>query len=330
MDFQDYYAVLGVAKTATDKEIKSAYRKLARKYHPDVNTGNKEAEETFKRINEANEVLSDPEKRKRYDELGAHWKEYEQWQRANPGKEPPSGVFTGPAAAAGGQPGGSRYRTMNPEDLEDLFGGEGFSPFFERFFESEGGRRGRARQPRQVRGQDLVQPVAITLDEAFAGTTRILEIAGESAPRRLEAKIPAGVDTGSTVRLAGQGGPGLNGGPPGDLYLEIEVMPNSRFDRRGSDLHTRARAPLSVDLLGGEIPVPTIGGKRVMLKIPAETEDGRIFRLKGQGMPVLNSPSVRGDLLVEVHVDIPRKLSGRQRELIEEFARSRQEAEESR
>lgn len=334
MDFQDYYAVLGVPKTATEKEIKTAYRKLARQHHPDVNPGNTVSEERFKLINEANEVLSDPEKRKKYDELGAHWKEYEQWQRANPGKEPPPGFFTqGGFAGAGrqaqGQQGGFRSQTMSQEDLEDLFGGEGFSPFFDQFF-AGGGGRGRARQPRPRRGQDLIQPVAITLEEAFNGTTRILEIAGENAPRRLEAKIPAGVETGSTVRLAGQGGPGLNGGSPGDLYLEIEVLPNANFERRGSDLHTKARAPLSIDLLGGEIPVGTITGKRIMLKIPAETEDGRVFRLKGQGMPVLNSPNVRGDLFVEVHVEVPRHLSDRERELIEEFARLRQENAMSR
>jgi curved DNA-binding protein len=319
LDFQDYYAVLGVAKTASEKEIKSAYRKLARKYHPDVNAGNKEAEEKFKVVNEAYEVLSDPEKRKKYDELGTHWKEYEQWQRANPGQEPPPGFFErggfGQAAGAGrGRTGGFEYRTMNPEDLEDLFGGEGFSPFFEQFFGGGGaGGRTRTRQPRAIRGQDLVQPVAISLEEAFNGTTRILEIAGEKGPRRLEAKIPPGVETGSTVRLAGQGGPGLNGGPPGDLFLEIEVLPNATFERRGSDLYTKAHAPLSADLLGGEIPVPTITGKRVMLKIPAETEDGRVFRLKGQGMPVLNTPTVRGDLFAEVHVDIPRNLTARER-----------------
>lgn len=330
LDFQDYYAVLGVPKTASEKEIKTAYRKLARKYHPDVNAGNKEAEEKFKLVNEANEVLSDPEKRKKYDELGAHWKEYEQWKRANPGKEPPPGFFEGATyAGAGARTGGFQYQTMSPEDLEDLFGGAGgFSPFFEQFF--GGGPRTRTRQPRPVAGQDLIQPVSITLEEAFNGTTRLLEIAGQGGPRRIEAKVPAGVQTGSTVRLAGQGGPGMNGGPPGDLYLEIAVLPNAAFERRGSDLHTKARVPLSIDLLGGEIPVPTITGKRIMLKIPPETEDGRVIRLRGQGMPVLNSPQVRGDLFVEVHVEIPRNLTDREKELLHEFANLRQEQVMSR
>jgi curved DNA-binding protein len=322
LDFQDYYAVLGVPKTASEKEIKSAYRKLARKYHPDVNKGNKEAEEKFKAINEANEVLSDPEKRKKYDELGAHWKEYEQWQRANPGKEPPPGAFGGAPFGRefAGQPGGFQYRTVNPEDLNDLFGAESpFSDFFQSYF---GGGQPRARGPR--RGRDLAESVSVTLEEAFHGTTRLLQIQGPAGTRRIEAKIPPGVETGSTVRLAGQGEPGANGGAAGDLYLEVNVLPNPRFERRGADLHGQARVPLTTSLLGGEAPVPTLTG-RVMLRIPPETEDGRVFRLRGQGMPVLSSPGTRGDLLVEVHLDIPRNLTEREKELIQQLARAREE-----
>ncbi len=328
MDYKDYYAVLGVPKTASEKEIKAAYRKLARKYHPDVNPGNKEAEERFKAANEAYEVLSDTEKRKKYDELGPRWGEYEAWQRAHPGETPPEGAFEpggfggapgGFGGFGGGRPGGfSSFRTSRAEDLNDLFGTESpYSDFFGTFF---GG--GRPRGPR--RGQDLVQPVAITLEEALRGTTRTIEIPSAGGVRRIEARIPPGVDTGTTIRLAGQGAPGENGGPPGDLFLEIEVLPNPRFERRGADLHSTFRAPLTTMLLGGEVEVPTLTGK-VALKIPPETDDGRVFRLRGQGMPVSGSPNERGSLLVEVHVEVPRHLTERERTLIRELAAARSE-----
>lgn len=333
MDYQDYYATLGVSKTASDKDIKSAYRKLARKYHPDVNANNKEAEEKFKTVNEAYEVLSDPEKRKKYDELGVHWKEYEAWQRAHPGEEPPPGIFG--QQGFGGQSGGAQrqYRTVRPEEFEELFGNQEapFSDFFGRFFGGGGGGaggRGFARGP--MRGQDLAQPVQITLEEALNGATRVIQLAGPQGTHRIEAKIPPGVETGSTVRLVGQGEPGINGGPAGDLYLEIEVAPNPRFERKGADLYTETRVPLAVDLLGGEIAVATLGGKQVMLKVPPETEDGRKFRLRGLGMPRLNSPSQRGDLYVEVHVEIPRNLTDRERDLLRQFARAQEEAAAAR
>jgi curved DNA-binding protein len=321
LDFQDYYALLGVPRTASEKELKSAYRKLARKYHPDVNPGKKDAEESFKAINEAYEVLSDPEKRKLYDELGAHWKEYEAWQQAHPGEKPPPaeafrrGGF-GTAGAPGG--GGFSYRTTRPEDLRDLFGSEEpYSDFFGSLF-----GRGAPRGPR--RGQDLVQPVPISLEEALRGTTRLLEVPGPDGPRRIEAKIPAGADTGTMVRLAGQGEPGANGGPAGDLYLEVEVQSDPRFERRGADLYSKIRIPLTTALLGGEAEVPTLTG-RVALKIPPETEDGRVFRLRGQGLPMSGNATERGSLFAEAHVEIPRQLSDKERELIRELARHRGE-----
>ena len=321
MDYQDYYAVLGVPRTATEKDIKTAYRKLARKYHPDVNRDNKEAEEKFKGINEAYEVLSDPAKRKRYDELGANWKEYEAWQRAHPGEEPPEFAFGRGGAGVGGQPGagGFEFRTTRPEDLNDLFGTDSpYSDFFGRFF-------GGARRPRgPMRGQDLIQPVPITLEEALRGTTRLLEVPAAGGVRRVEARIPPGVTTGTTIRLAGQGAPGENGGPPGDLYLEIEELPNPRFERRGADLHSKLRVPLATTLLGGEVEVPTLTG-RVALRIPPETEDGRVFRLRGQGMPLANNPAERGNLLVETHVEIPHGLTEREKDLVRELARGREE-----
>jgi DnaJ-class molecular chaperone len=323
MEFQDYYAILGVPKTATDKEIRTAYRKLARQYHPDVNPGNKEAEERFKRINEAYEVLSNPERRKLYDQLGARWKEYEQWERARTA----AGASASPeefARAMGGGvgPEGVRYeyRTASEEDLRDLFGEESpFSDFFEAFF-GRGARAGRTPRPRP--GGDIEQPVEIGLDEAYRGATRLLTLQmPDGQTRRLEVKIPPGVTNGSRVRIAGQGLPGQAGGPPGDLYLLISVRPDPRFERRGNDLLHRLSVPLATLLLGGEAQVPTPDGRRLALTIPAGTPDGRIFRLRGQGMPVLGQPERHGDLLVEVHARLPERLTPRQRALLEEFAR---------
>ena len=324
MEFQDYYATLGVPRTATEKEIRSAYRKLARKFHPDVNPGNKEAEERFKTINEAYEVLSDPEKRKKYDELGSRWKEYESYQRAQA------------AAAAAGQPqqpfdfadsgaGGTRYqyRTASPEDLQDLFGdNEPFSDFFQTFFRGDAsGSRG-TRTPRPRRGQDVEYATEVSLAEAYRGTTRSLELQlPDGQTKRIEVKIPPGVTDGSRVRVAGQGSPGRNGGPGGDLYIVTTIAADARFQRDGDDLHTRVSAPLHIMLLGGEVHVPTPDGRRLALRVPANTQDGKSFRLRGQGMPHLGQPDRRGDLHAEVHVRLPERLSARQRELLEEFVR---------
>jgi curved DNA-binding protein len=308
MEFQDYYALLGVPKTASEKEIRSAYRKLARQFHPDVNPGNPEAEAKFKQINEAYEVLSDPEKRKKYDQLGARWKEY--------GAQPP------PAD-------GRRYeyRTARPEDLEDLFGeSEPFSDFFETFFGSGGAGQTRTsgqRAPRPRRGGDLEYPIEITLAEAYKGTARTLELqTPDGETRRLEVKIPPGVTEGSRVRVAGQGSPGRNGGPAGDLYLVTTIRPDSRFERDGDDLRTRVWAPFTTLLLGGEVQVPTPDGRRLALKIPAGTQDGKLFRLRGQGMPHVGQPDRRGDLHVEVHARLPERLTERQRELLQEFTQA--------
>jgi curved DNA-binding protein len=304
--FKDYYAILGVPKTATEKEIRSAYRKLARQHHPDVNPGDKDAERRFKEINEAHEVLSDPEKRRKYDQLGPNWR-----SQAAPGRPP-------------GGPGGVQYeyRTVTPEDLEDLFGDR--EPYSDFFYDLFGGRRARAGP---ARGEDLAAEVEVSLEEAFHGATRTLELgdSGPSArPRRLEVKIPPGVDTGSRVRLAGQGGPGRAGGPNGDLYLVVTVRPHPRFRREGADLYVRTEAPFTAMALGGEVEVPTLTG-RVMLRLPAGTADGRQFRLAGQGMPPVGGGG-RGDLYAEVHAAVPSQLSPRERELLEELARLRRPA----
>ena len=322
MEYKDYYKILGVNKNATEKEIRDAFRRLARKYHPDVNPGDKEAEAKFKEINEAYEVLSDPEKRKRYDQLGANWKYYEQWQKA--GGTASGEPFDWSRFGFGGAPGGVHYeyRRVEPEDLGDIFGGDMFSDFFRRFFGDLGARttRSRARAPR---GRNLEQPVEITLEEAFAGTTRIIQVTDASGRvRRLEVKIPAGVQEGSRVRVAGQGEASPYGGPAGDLELIVHILPHPTFERKGDDLYTKISVPLTTAILGGEVEVPTLKG-RVLLKIPSETQNGRVFRLRGQGMPRLNDPTVRGDLYAEVKVVLPEGLSPRERELFEELARLR-------
>ena len=327
MEFQDYYAVLGVAKTATEKQIRTAYRKLARQHHPDVNPGDREAEERFKQINEAYEVLSDPDKRKKYDEVGSRWREYEQWQQAQGagGAQPSDWEGFGSQGAGGVR---YEYRTVDSEDLRDMFGDASpFSDFFESMFgegdRTQPGRRGRtARAARPRAGTDLEQPVEVTLADAYRGTTLQLEMrAADGKTRRLEVRIPAGVRTGSRVRVSGQGGPGQGGAPAGDIYLVVTVALDPRFERRGDDLHTQVRAPLETLLLGGEVRVPTPDGRTLALSIPSGTQDGRVFRLRGQGMPRLGAASVRGDLHAEVHARLPERLSRHQRELIEEFAR---------
>jgi len=312
MEYKDYYRILGVDRNATEKEIKQAYRRLARKYHPDVNPGDKEAEERFKEINEAYEVLSDPEKRRKYDQLGASW---QQWQRmgGNPRDFDWSQWFSRE------WPGGRVH--VEYGDLGDLFGEGIFSDFFRAIF-GDVGTRPRARwweaRPRYARGQDYEQPVEISLEEAFRGTKRVLEKDG----RRLEVTIPPGVKTGSRVRIAGQGGPGVGGGRPGDLYLKVTVLPHPIFKRQGDDLHCEVPVDLYTAVLGGEVRVPTLEGD-VMLKIPPGTQGGQTFRLRGKGMPNLRNPRQRGDLYVKVQVQVPQNLSQRERELFRELAKRR-------
>ncbi|MFL7810541.1 MAG: DnaJ domain-containing protein, partial [Anaerolineae bacterium] len=241
MDYKDYYDTLGVSRDASEKEIKSAFRKLARKHHPDVNPGDPQAEERFKEINEAYEVLSDPEKREKYNRLGSDW---QRWQQAGQPGDFDWGRYTA------GAPGGVNVRYGTPEDLEDIFGGGGaFSDFFSQIFGGAGGgmpggARGRPGgfqyEVRPQRGRDYEQPIDISLQEAFTGTTRILQRDGQ----RLEVQIPAGAKTGTRVRMAGEGAPGPAGGPSGDLYLRVNVMDDPRFERRDDDLYTTVTTDL--------------------------------------------------------------------------------------
>lgn len=317
MEYKDYYKILGVTKDATEKDIKTAYRRLARKLHPDVNPNDKSAAEKFKEVNEAYEVLSDAEKRKKYDTLGANWKQYEQYQRA--GNQAP---FTWDSAGGGGG-GGSTYRTVTPEEMEDLFGGAGgFSDFFRTFFGGAGGydvRGGGARTGMSMRGRDLEQPVQITLEEAYHGTKRLLQKDG----KKIEVDIKPGVRTGSRVRLAGQGMEGMGEGPAGDLFLNIEVLPARNFERDGDELRVEVPVDLYTMILGGEAKVPTLKGTSLMLKIPPETQNGKTFRLAGKGMPKVNDPKSFGDLYATLRVQLPDKVSKKEKELFEQLAELR-------
>jgi DnaJ-class molecular chaperone len=294
--FKDYYATLGVPRTATDKEIRAAFRKLARTHHPDVNQGDKAAEDRFKEINEANEVLGDPEKRKKYDELGPRWQEYEQWERA--GKP-------GPNPFSGGD--GFGYRTVSPDELEGMFGNRApFSDFFQQFFGGEPEASGAPRPRRRVsrRGQDVQGDAEISLEDAYNGSALTVDLSSAEGPRRVEVKIPAGINDGARVRASGQGSSGRGGGPRGDLFIRVHIRPHAAFTRTGHDLAVRVPTPLATALAGGTVQVPTLRGTTAQLSIPAGTQNGSRLRLRGLGMPRLHGEG-SGDLLATVDVRLP-------------------------
>jgi len=291
MEFQDYYETLGISKNASDKEIKVAYRRLARQYHPDVNPDDTQAETRFKQINEAYEVLGDPKKRASYDQLGANW---HRWQKSGQ----PGGFDWASWANTDGQP----VDVHVADNFEDMFGGGGsFSDFFSGIFGggSTGARRTRSYQyqSRPQTGQDIEQDVEISLAEAYRGTTRLLRL---EKGRRLEVKIPAGAKTGVKVRVRGEGRPGLGNGQTGDLYLKVTVADDARFERQEDDLYT------------------TVPGD-VKLKIPAGSQNGQSFRLRGKGMPNLRHKNSPGDLYAKLDVRLPTNLSARQQELFEQL-----------
>lgn len=311
MDYKDYYKILGVPRDADGAAIKKAYRKLARQYHPDMNPDNPQAEAKFKELNEANEVLSDPEKRAKYDQLGAS---YQQWQRG--GGAPGGFDWSQWVSGTPGQ-GGIHFEYASNDNL--------FSEFFQSIFGSApfGGRGGQgvdfdnlfggARQPRQsrrVQSQDLDTEVAITLEEAYHGTTRLLSKGG----RRLQVKIPRGARTGTKVRIAGEG---MTEG--GDLYLRVTVSDDQRFERRDDDLYENVTINLYTAVLGGDVQVPTMTGK-VTLKINPGTQPGQLIRLRGKGMPRLRKPDEAGDLYARVDVEIPKDLTAKERALFRELA----------
>lgn len=307
MEFKDYYKILGVDKNASKEEIKKAYRKLALKYHPDRNPDDKTAEEKFKEVTEAHEVLSDPEKRKKYDTLGANWKQYE---RAGA-----QGGFDFSNFNRGAQ-GGSSYHFHG--DFEDLFNNlGGFSDFFTSFF--GGGRRtggfgsqfrtsqNRTRQ-RATKGQDAEAQLEISLYDAFFGTEKQISVNG----RNLKIKIPKGAKDGKKLRLKSQGTQGTFGGQRGDLYLKLQIKNDPNFERDGDNLLTELPVDVYTALTGGEKQVVTIDGKKINLKIPEGTDSGKKFRLKGLGMP--DGKGGRGDLYVIIKIKIPKKLSQKQKD----------------
>lgn len=323
MKYKDYYDVLGVDRHASESDIKQAFRRLARQWHPDVNPDDHQAEEKFKEINEAYEVLGDPEKRAKYDRLGHSWS---QWQHAGGD----AGQYDWAQWFSGAPTGG---RASWGGDLGDLFGGGGrgaFSDFYKALFGGMGSGRattyGDIFGPRGAdraygaasRSRDAEGSVTITLEEALSGTTRTLERGG----RRIRVTIPPGVRTGSKVRIAGEGHAGTTGGSQGDLYLNISVEPHSQFERDGDDLRCDVDVDLYTAVLGGPVQVSTLSGD-VTLKIPAGTQGGQVFRLRGKGMPNLRRPGQRGSLLATVEVRVPEQLSARERELFTELAHIR-------
>ena len=327
---EDLYSLLGVKRDASEKEIRSAYRRLARQLHPDVNPGNDAAEARFKSINAAYEVLSDAEKRKKYDRYGDQWQhgdEIEAMRRQR-------------AGAAHGQGGPGDGTTFTFEgDLGDLFGGRGGGAAGGGMFDSLF-----RRAPSRQRGQDLEHAVRVSLDEAYAGTTRTIELrataeacatcggtgqlAGATchvcrgtgstgASRRVEVRVPAGVADGARIRVAGKGGPGANGGAPGDLFLRVQVSTHPVFERRGDDLHVTVDVPVADAALGGEVKVPTLKGRSLALRVPAGTQGGRVLRLAGQGMP--RAGGGFGDLFATVRLTLPAPMTDEQRALFEQL-----------
>jgi len=318
----DYYKTLGVDRKTSDKEIKQAYRRLARKHHPDLNPDDKQAESRFKEINAAYQVLSDPEKRKKYDQYGDQWEYADQFARAG-GQE---------RVRWDSGKGGTAFEYGDIGDfgdiLSNLFGGSAARP---------GMRRG------PQRGQDVESTIQVTLEEAYHGSTRLIQLqtgelcsscggtgrvgnrtctacsgAGSRiSPRRLEVKIPVGVKDGSRIRIAGEGGPGHAGGGRGDLYLMVKLVPHRLFERKGDDLYADAPVPLATAMLGGEIMLPTLNGN-LSLKIPAETQNGKVFRLAGKGMPGLGGKKY-GSLLARAKVVLPTDLTEEERKLFEKL-----------
>jgi len=301
MDFIDYYKVLGVNKNATEKEIKSAYRKLARKYHPDVNPNDAEAKKKFQQINEANEVLSDPEKRKKYDQYGKDWKHSEEFEKAR-----------------------QQQRTRRPQ-TEDVFSGGGFtgggfsggdfSDFFESMFGNE--RSGRSSNIK-FRGQDYNAELRLSLRDAYNTHQQTLSVNGKN----IRITIPAGIENGQTIRIKGHGGPGVNGGPNGDLYIKFHIAHDPEFRREGDNLYTTSDLELYVAVLGGEIMIDTIDGK-LKVNVNPETQNGTRIRLKGKGFPVYKKEGEFGDLYVTYSIKIPTALSDKEKELFKELSKLR-------
>ncbi len=326
MEFKDYYSTLGVAKTATEKEIKGAYRKLARKFHPDVNPGDKVAESKFKEINEAYEVLGDPEKRKKYDELGANWRMYEQ-AGAQGGANPFAGGWNVNMGGSGGQGG---FRTMTQDEMEEMFGDENpFSDFFTTFFGGGGfGRDAGSAHRWSVLAEAGIARVGTSSTRSSSVsmtpiTARhdVWRLNHDGQSRTVDVRIPAGVGDGSRVRITGEGEQGGGGGKSGDLYLRVRLAPHPVFERKGRDLYVKVPVTVTTAVLGGEAEVQTLAGKPARLRIPALTQNGQVFRLKGYGMPAVGKSEDKGDLYARIEAQLPTAVTEREREHWEALAK---------
>jgi curved DNA-binding protein len=296
MPFIDYYKILGIDKTATPKDIKNAYRKLARKYHPDLNPNDKDAKKNFQQINEANEVLSDPEKRRKYDQYGNDWKHAEEFEKANQYREQSSNSR------------GARYSGAQTDS--------DFSSFFESMFGGATGA-GRSRQVK-YRGEDYNAELHLDLIDAYKTHKQTLTVNGG----KIRITIPAGIENGQTIKIAGHGGPGINGGPNGDLYITFSIANHATIKRLGNDLYATADLDLYTAVLGGEITIDTLNGK-VKLKVKPETQNGSKVKLKGKGFPVYKNEGQFGDLYVTYSIKIPTNLTDQQKVLFTELSKSR-------
>lgn len=305
MDYKDYYKILGVEKTATPEQIKKAYRKLARQHHPDVNPNNPEAEQRFKEVNEANEVLSDPEKRQKYDQLGADWQRYQQAGSRGGG---------GFDWSQYGQPGGGGFSGRGP------FGDEAdFSDFFSSIFGNMGGERGGNTRARA--GQDYQAELELSLEEAYHGGPRTLTV----NDRKLRITIQPGVEDGQTIRLRDQGAPGRNGGPSGSLYITLRLKPDARYTRTGADLTMDVPVSVYTAALGGEQQIDTLSGP-VKITIKPETPNGTRLRLRGKGFPVYRQPGQFGDLYLRLTLTLPQPLTEPEKDLFRQLAALRKSA----
>lgn len=307
MDFIDYYSVLGVPKTASDDDIKKAYRKLARKHHPDLNPNDAEANKKFQQINEANEILSDPEKRKKYDQYGKDWQHAEQFEEARRQQR---------QSSAQGRPAGD---SPDDYDFSEGFGGADFSDFLSSMFGQEGsarsGGRPSSRGQTQFRGQDYQAELPLTLREARTTHQQTLTVDGKN----IRITVPAGIENGQKIKLAGYGSPGANGGPAGDLYITFVIADDPRYKRMGNDLYVDEEIDLYTALLGGERVVETMDG-RVKLTVPPETQSGTKIRLKGKGFPVYKQDGTFGDLYITYQVKLPTNLTEEQKALFRQLS----------
>jgi len=295
MEFIDYYKVLGIDKNAAQEEIKKAYRKLARKHHPDLNPNDKEAHKRFQQVNEANEVLSDPEKRKKYDQYGKDWQHAEQFEQAKQSQQH-----------------GYRRETFSGD-----FGESEFSDFFTSMFGGTGSGGGFRQRQTKFRGEDYHAELQLNLTDVDKTHQQVLTVNDKS----IRITIPAGVENGQKIKIKGHGGPGINGGPNGDLYITFHIINNTKFKRDGNDLHTTVDLDLYTAVLGGDIIIDTLDGK-VKLKVKPETQNGSKIKLKGKGFPVYKKEGEFGDLVIAFHIKIPTNLTDKQKELFEQLSKS--------